>query len=253
MTGTLETAVNETLWTMPERLASLVPEREARQFGEVRACFGALPTHEGNRVFVFEAPSRDNLDAAVAWLADRNVQFQVTATAPVAADIADDLASLELEKTRESPGMALPSLDSVPASASSATISAVTEPDEREEFRSVFIDAFEASHDFAEQLVSPPILKDGAFTHLVARRDGQPVACGVLLRSGHAAGVFCVGVPPSSRRQGLGKAMTWAVLRAGRDAGCSIGVLDSTEMGYPLYEQMGFETVVQYHHFEPES
>lgn len=41
MTETLANAVNETWWTMPKRLATHPPEREARQFGDVRACYGA--------------------------------------------------------------------------------------------------------------------------------------------------------------------------------------------------------------------
>lgn len=253
MTGTLGNAVNETLWKMPKRLATIVPEREARRFGEVRACFGALPSSAGNRIFVFESPLRDDLESAVSWLADRDVSYEVTATAPVAAEITDDLTSLDLEKSRESPGMVLESLDSVPGSDSNATISEVTDSDEREEFRNLFVDAFEASPDFPEQLTVPAALDDDSFTHLIARRDGQPVACGLLLQHGDAAGVFCVGVPPAFRRQGFGEAMIWAVLRAGRNAGSTIGVLDSSEMGYSLYEKMGFETVVEYHHFEPSS
>lgn len=251
MTEPLESAVNETLWRMPERLATHIQEREARQFGGVHACFGALPSGVGNRVFVFDTPAPDDLEAAVTWLAVRDVPFQVTATAPVAADIADVLAGLDLEETRESPGMALESLDSVPSNGSSPHISEVTDADGRQAFESVFADAFDASQAFVDQLLSPAVVADDAFAHLVAHQDGQPVACGVLLRRGDAAGVFCVGVPPAFRRQGLGAAMTWAVLRAGRNGGCTVGVLDSTEMGFPLYREMGFETVVEYHHFEP--
>ena len=36
----------------------------------------------------------------------------------------------------------------------------------------------------------------------------------------------------------------------GRDAGCQLGVLQSSEMAYGLYEQMGFEQIATYHHFE---
>lgn len=65
------------------------------------------------------------------------------------------------------------------------------------------------------------------------------------------AGVYSVGVVEAFRRRGIGEAMTRAVLRAGREAGCRVAVLQSSEMGRPLYERMGFETVVTYHHFEP--
>lgn len=45
--------------------------------------------------------------------------------------------------------------------------------------------------------------------------------------------------------------MTWATLRAGRDAGRRVGLPQSSEMGVPVYERMGFETVVTYRHFAP--
>ena len=72
-----------------------------------------------------------------------------------------------------------------------------------------------------------------------------------MFRTGDTAGVYSIGVVEGYRRRGIGRAMTLAVLRLGRDAGCRIGVLQSSEMGYPLYEAMGFESVETYHHFEP--
>jgi ribosomal protein S18 acetylase RimI-like enzyme len=80
---------------------------------------------------------------------------------------------------------------------------------------------------------------------------GYRKASGLLVQSGHVAGVYTIGVVEEFRRRGIGEAMTWEVLRTGRDAGCRVGVLQSSEMGYPLYERMGFGTVVTYHHFEP--
>ena len=42
-----------------------------------------------------------------------------------------------------------------------------------------------------------------------------------------------------------------AALVAGRDLGCSTGVLQASPMGEPVYDRMGFETVTQYHCFSP--
>jgi predicted acetyltransferase len=71
------------------------------------------------------------------------------------------------------------------------------------------------------------------------------------MQSGDVAGVYSIGVVEEFRRRGIGDAMSRAVLRAGHEAGCQVGVLQLSEMGYPLYEQLGFETVVTYHQFEP--
>ena len=90
---------------------------------------------------------------------------------------------------------------------------------------------------------------DGALA--LALGEGRDIREALRFANGAVAGVYTIGVVEEYRRQGLGEAMTGAVLRAGRDAGCQVGVLQSSEMGYPLYRSMGFETVVTYHHFEP--
>ena len=91
---------------------------------------------------------------------------------------------------------------------------------------------------------------DEARTAFVGYLDDQPVATGSLFRSETVAGVFGIAVVEAVRGRGIGEAMTWEVLRAGRDAGCRIGALQSTEMAIPLYEKLGFETVETYHFFE---
>ena len=126
----------------------------------------------------------------------------------------------------------------------------MTEPDDREAFSTVTASAFEWALNVAEPVDRAALAADDVRLFL-GSLDGQPAASGLLIRSGDVAGVYSIGVVEEFRRQGLGEAMSWAVLRAGREAGCHVGVLQSSEMGYPLYERMGFETVVTYHHFEP--
>ena len=45
--------------------------------------------------------------------------------------------------------------------------------------------------------------------------------------------------------------MTWAAVDAIRDWGCTAAVLQSSEMGYPVYRSMGFEEVTRYVRFMP--
>lgn len=251
MTQELVEAVNENLMTTGERLASTISDGEIRQFGPVRALSTGLPAPQFNRIAVTDPQGADNLPAAVTWLSNRGDPFWVTVPESVVEEIGDRVVDLDLVKVDESPGMALASLDGTPGRDSSADIKQVTEPDGREEYISVFAAAFETPPDMAEQMMPPAVLSEESVRLLAATMDRQAVACGLLSVSGNVAGVYNIGVHPDFRRQGLGEAMTWAVLEAGREAGCTVGVLESSEMAYPLYDQMGFETVVDYRHFAP--
>lgn len=48
---------------------------------------------------------------------------------------------------------------------------------------------------------------------------------------------------PSARRRSIGAVMTQVVLAHGYRPGHRIGVLQSSELGYPLYRRIGFAEV----------
>ena len=81
----------------------------------------------------------------------------------------------------------------------------------------------------------------------VGRFGGRPVASSVLFASAGVAGVYFVGTLDAARGRGLGRAMTVAALREGRDRGYHIGALQGTEMGVPVYRRLGFR---EYSRFE---
>lgn len=233
------------------RLAEHSPAGITRQFGPLTAVSTGIPVPFFNTVFVFEPPSRDDLNRAVSWLAGRDTPFQVTVSGPV-LDATRSLATdVGLEETGSQPGMVLSSLDGGPEPDARLELETVTDAASLNRFAAVTAAAFEMPTEMAELLAPASILDDGTMRPLVGRVDGTDVACGLLVHGDDVAGVYNIGVVEEYRRRGLGEAMTWAVLRAGREAGCEMGALQSSEMGYSVYEGMGFETVVQYHHFQP--
>jgi GNAT superfamily N-acetyltransferase len=70
--------------------------------------------------------------------------------------------------------------------------------------------------------------------------EGRPVASSAVVVVEGVAGVYMVGTAPSARRRGYGAALTWAAIDAGRAAGAEVAALNATEMGRPVYAQMGF-------------
>ena len=79
----------------------------------------------------------------------------------------------------------------------------------------------------------------------VAELDGAPAAGAMTIGSDRGvAGVYAVATVERARRLGLGRAATWAAIRAAAEAwGSTIAVLEATEMGVPLYAGMGFSQV----------
>lgn len=254
MTRDHEADVNDNLQATFVKVANHVTDGETRKFGSMVGASVGVPVPIFNRVFVFDPPSRDDLEAAVAWLSDRAVPSAVTVTKPVVEDVEALAADVGLRRSDEAPenepGMAIPSLDDIPPNESEADISRVTDADELDDFVGVFAEAFDLPQDLARQVTPSSLLADDTIHPFICRVDGQAVACGQLVQTDDVAGVYAIGVREEFRRQGIGEAMTWEVLRAGREAGCNVGVLQSTEMAYSLYEQMGFQTVITYHHFE---
>lgn len=149
------------------------------------------------------------------------------------------------------PGMAMASLDDIPPNDSDAEIGEVSDTDDFAAFCSVAASVFEMPLDVAEYVYQAALAADRRL--FIGRVDGQTAACGLLVETGDVAGVYTIGVLEEFRRKGMGEAMSWAVLRGGRDAGCQVGVLQSSDMAQPLYEKMGFETVVTYHNYTQSS
>lgn len=79
--------------------------------------------------------------------------------------------------------------------------------------------------------------------------DGRPVATATLFLAAGVAGIMNVATLPEARRRGIGAAMTAAALLDGRSLGYRIGVLQSSEQGYPVYRRLGFSEVCKMDHF----
>jgi predicted acetyltransferase len=60
------------------------------------------------------------------------------------------------------------------------------------------------------------------------------------------AGIFAVATMPAARNQGIGGLMTVTALQEARQLGYRVGVLQASDMGYPVYKRIGFRDVCTY-------
>jgi GNAT superfamily N-acetyltransferase len=94
-------------------------------------------------------------------------------------------------------------------------------------------------------MVMDLIGREGAAIY-VGYTDGEPVTTGLGYRSGRTIGVYNVATLAAARGQGYGAAMTRRVAADGVAAGCDVAILQASEMGHPVYERLGYRTVVEY-------
>jgi ribosomal protein S18 acetylase RimI-like enzyme len=96
------------------------------------------------------------------------------------------------------------------------------------------------------QLVTDDLARHADVRLYAGYLDGDPVVAGLGIRSGTTIGVYSIATAPAARRRGFGAAMTQRIVDDGVRDGCEVAVLQASEAGKPIYERMGFRTVIEY-------
>ena len=229
-------------------LASFAKLAEHGATGEVRRFGGVFAFVTGHAVSLFngcvvpEASTSVQLEAALEWVRGGRVPYRVWIAESLVGDLgtAAGHAGLEQEPVPY-PNMVLHPVPKPPPSSSGVVVA----PVDRDEFVDVSVE-LGMTRELAEAIYSPGFADDPDIRLFVGRLDGTRAGYSIAIRSGDVSGVYNVGVASAARRRGVGTAVTWAAVEAGRAWGCDTAVLQSTEMAVSMYEAMGFRTVVSY-------
>jgi GNAT superfamily N-acetyltransferase len=94
---------------------------------------------------------------------------------------------------------------------------------------------------YHETLANLKLTPNTPWLPYMALVQGQPVATCVMFTGSESAGVYWTATLPAAREHGVAAGLTWELLREAREMGYSAAVLHSTQMGFPLYEELGFQ------------
>lgn len=105
---------------------------------------------------------------------------------------------------------------------------------------------FEMPEEMLRAIVGPALTARAEATVYVGYVDGRPVTTGLGFRTGRTIGVYNISTLPGARNRGYGAAMTERVATDGAAGGCDVAILQASPMGRPIYERLGYRTVVDY-------
>src|SRR5829696_6166844 len=177
--------------------------------------------------------------------------WDVTAAGDVAAAVGPALEAVSFVLCERRPGMLLAPLAGQPAPVPGLEVREVRDTAGLADFVATSAAGFEGGADLFARLYTPASLTEPDQTLYVGYLEGEPVATAIRGTSHRIAGIGGVSTVPAARRRGIGAAITWRAALDGLAEGCVASYLGASEMGFRVYERMGYRHVVDFHVWRP--
>ena len=161
--------------------------------------------------------------------------------------LAAELGLEPLSPTPWMPGMALHPIpapdDALPEG---HRIVRVTDATGMEDLIAVGVPGFEIPEFIWRDTMTAALLDRPEVAVYVGYADGHPVTTGMGVRTGSTIGLYTISTIPEARGRGYATAMTKRIAADGARDGCDVAILQASDMGFSIYERLGYRTVVEY-------
>lgn len=229
-------------------IASGIPGGLVSRDGGVAVVATGLPVSLFNQVLVTDPDASPGaVAAAVAVMRGRGAPWLVHLREGVDARFEPGLAALGLSPDDDDamPGMAL---HPIPAAGRVATHDMRVVRDEAglADHIAVVAAGFDMPAELVARVITPRLTRTDGVSIYVGYLEGRAVTAGAGIRTGRTLGVYNVATVPDARRRGFGAELTVHMAADGLAAGCDTAILQASVMGYPIYERLGYRTVVRY-------
>jgi GNAT superfamily N-acetyltransferase len=180
-----------------------------------------------------------SLEVAAQFFRSRSRPWRIEAPISLQGPLDESARAVGLHMKQMRPGFVLSRGDLQPGTPKSElSIDVVDNPERAAIFQRTLIEGNSGSHVLNLRPLSR--YRHPEMTCYVGSVSGEPVATAVLYTHRGVAGIYAVATVMRARRRGYGRAITERAVQDGFDLGCSRSFLQSSDMGRPVYEAMGY-------------
>ncbi len=191
------------------------------------------------------------VDEAREWYRRRRLPWSwYVGPASGPGQIAPELERRGFAKVNEPPGMAadLAGIDELEPHVP-VVVERVGDRKAVDAWFTVFAPAFElsrsASSAFRDLILASGLDDAAPMRNYIGYVGNEPVATGSLVPAAGVGGIYNIATRASRRGRGIGRAMTWTLMREAATLGYNAAILWSTAAGMPVYRRLGFQERVR--------
>lgn len=117
-----------------------------------------------------------------------------------------------------------------------------------EDFGSVLEESFDKDPFTVKNIFSSPknLVSENTKSFLIYNQEEDPVSIAITSIRKDSSGIYYVGTIEPERSKGLGKAIVKAATNIGFDLGKDLVILQASELGEIVYDQLGFKKIGTY-------